>query len=173
MQLTKEQILDLFDRLNSELSRGDIRGELYLVGGAVMCLVHEARESTKDIDGYFRPARELRAAAKEISKEEGLDDSWLNDAVKGFLSEKGEFDSYLELSHLKVYTALPEYLLALKCLAMRIGEEFYDLDDVRYLLRSLNITDYQSALDLITSYYPIERFPQKTLYALEELIPLE
>jgi hypothetical protein len=26
------------------------------------------------------------------------------------------------------------------------------------------------ALDVITRYYPLEKFPQKTLYALEELL---
>jgi hypothetical protein len=58
----------------------------------------------------------------------------------------------------------------MKCLAMRIGEEFHDLDDIRYLLRYLNISQYQEALDTITRYYPLEKFPQKTLYALEELL---
>ncbi len=51
--------------------------------------------------------------------------------------------------------------------------EFYDFDDFRYLLRYLNITTYQGALDIITRYYPLKRFPQKTLYALEELIQMD
>ena len=66
--------------------------------------------------------------------------------------------------------AQPAYLLAMKCLSMRIGAEFHDEDDVRYLLRYLNIDTYDQALDVVTRYYPLERFPQKTLYALEELL---
>jgi hypothetical protein len=54
---------------------------------------------------------------------------------------------------------------------MRIGAEFHDEDDVRYLLRHLNIRSSERALSVITKYYPIERFPQKTLYALTELLP--
>jgi hypothetical protein len=67
--------------------------------------------------------------------------------------------------------AQPEYLLAMKCLAMRIGAEFHDEDDVRYLLRHLDIRTYEQAVTAITRYYPLDRFPQKTLYALAELLP--
>jgi hypothetical protein len=67
--------------------------------------------------------------------------------------------------------AKPEYLLAMKCLAMRIGAEFHDEDDVRYLLRLLEIRDHEKALSIIARYYPLERFPAKTMYALAELLP--
>ena len=58
----------------------------------------------------------------------------------------------------------------MKCLALRLGEEFHDEADVRFLLRYLNISNYRKALDIICQYYPLERFPQKTLYALEEMV---
>ena len=67
--------------------------------------------------------------------------------------------------------AQPEYLLAMKCLAFRIGAEFHDEDDIRFLLRLLNISTYDKALEIITRFYPLQRFPQKTLYALQELLP--
>jgi hypothetical protein len=69
-----------------------------------------------------------------------------------------------------VFCADANYLLAMKCLAMRIGEEFQDLDDIRYLLRHIGLREYEDALEVITKYYPLERIPQKTLYALEELL---
>jgi hypothetical protein len=87
------------------------------------------------------------------------------------VSAQGEFAPFLELDHLRVMVALPEYLLAMKCLAMRIGAEFHDEDDVRYLLRHLDLRTQDKALAVITKYYPLERFPQKTLYALAELLP--
>jgi len=59
----------------------------------------------------------------------------------------------------------------MKCLAFRIGAEFHDEDDVRYLLRHLDIRTYKKAMTVITRYYPLEQFPQKTLYALAELLP--
>jgi hypothetical protein len=32
------------------------------------------------------------------------------------------------------------------------------------------LRSYEQALEVIARYYPLERFPQKTLYALEELL---
>jgi Nucleotidyltransferase of unknown function (DUF6036) len=168
--LTTRDIERLFRKLNAELAKKDIRGEVHLVGGAVLCLVHAAREATRDVDGFFRPARELRAAAARVAIDEGVPENWLNDAVKGFFSEHGTFNLYEQLSHLTIYVADPSYLLAMKSLSARIGEEFHDIDDIRYLLRYLNLATAAEARAVIEQYYPIERFPQKTHHLLEELL---
>ncbi len=169
--LTERDIRRLFELLNEELHRSDTRGELFLVGGAVMCLAYAARPSTQDVDAVFRPARQVREAAARVAVQAGVAADWLNDSVKGFLSEHGEYVTFLELNHLRVMVAQPAYLLAMKCLALRIGKEFHDEDDIRYLLRHLGIGSYAQAVAVITHYYPLERFPQKTLYALGELLP--
>jgi hypothetical protein len=95
----------------------------------------------------------------------------LFDAVKEFMSSQGDFAPFLELDHLRIMVAQPEYLLAMKCSAMRIGPEFHDEEDIRYLLRLLEIRTYEKAVATITKFYPLDRFPQKTLYALAELLP--
>ncbi len=169
--LTGKDIRRLFGLLNEELRRVSTEGELFLVGGAVMCLAYAARPSTQDVDALFRPARAVREAAARVAVQASLRSDWLNDGVKGFLSERGTFSPFLELDHLRVMVAQPAYLLAMKCLAFRIGAEFHDEDDVRYLLRHLDIEGYEQALAAITRFYPLERFPQKTLYALAELLP--
>lgn len=168
--LSAADLRHLFELLNEELARAQTEGELYLVGGAVMCLAYAVRPSTQDVDAFFKPAGDVRAAAARVAVRAGLAADWLNDAVKGYLSERGDFRVWLELSHLRVMVAQAEYLLAMKCLAFRIGAEFHDEDDIRYLLRHLDVTTYAKALERITRYYPLERFPQKTLYALEELL---
>ncbi|MBS0366303.1 MAG: hypothetical protein JSR67_10830 [Proteobacteria bacterium] len=169
--LTQSDIRRLFDLLNAELRDAGTQGELYLTGGAVMCLAYDARASTADVDALFRPADAVRKAAARAATRAGIASDWLNDAVKGYLSPAGEFAPYLELDHLRVMVAQPQYLLAMKCLAMRIGAEFHDEQDVRFLLRLLDIRSYEQAAGIITQYYPVERFPQKTLYALQELLP--
>ena len=169
--LGDRDIRRLFALLNEELRGAGTEGELFLVGGAVMCLAYAARPSTQDVDGFFRPAREVREAAARVALKAGLAPGWLNDGVKGFLSERGEFSLFLELDHLRVMVAQPEYLLAMKCLALRIAAESHDEDDIRYLLRHLAIGTYEEAVAAISRFYPLERFPQKTLYALAELLP--
>lgn len=159
--------------MNEELRGAGAEGELFLVGGAVMCLAYAARPSTQDVDALFRPPSAVRAAAARVASRAGLNPDWLNDGVKAYLSAQGEFAPFLELDHLRVMVAQPEYLLAMKCLAMRIGAEFHDEDDIRYLLRHLDIRSYEKAIAVITKYYPKERFPQKTLYALTELLPTQ
>jgi hypothetical protein len=169
--LTQADIRRLFALLNEELRNSAATGELFVVGGAVMCLAYAVRPATQDVDAVFRPAAEIREAAARVAARTQLRPDWLNDAVKGFMSAQGDFAPFLELDHLRVMLAQPTYLLAMKCLAMRIGAEFHDEDDVRYLLRHLDIRDYDAALAVIGKYYPIDRFPQKTLYALAELLP--
>ena len=88
MSLNREEIHKLLEVLNHKLSARKIVGEIYLVGGAVMCLVHNARPATKDLDGYFKPVSAMREIAGEVAREFDLDRSWLNDAVKGFLSAR-------------------------------------------------------------------------------------
>jgi predicted nucleotidyltransferase len=170
LRLTRQHIYELFDRLNEELGKVDIIGELYVVGGAVMCLALNARDSTTDVDALFEPTQAIREAAARVGMASGVGDRWLNDAVKGFLSPGGQFDPFLELSNLRVFVAQAEYLLAMKCAAMRLGAEFHDLDDVRYLLRWLNITEAEEALAIVTRYFDEERLPLKTRLALEEML---
>jgi len=168
--LSRDEIARLFELLNTELVASDVHAELYLVGGAVMCLALGARESTRDVDALFKPAAPVRRAAARVAITAGVAETWLNDAVKAWLSPRGEFDAYVEHSNLSVFVAQPAYLLAMKCIAMRIGEEFHDLDDVRYLLRHMNITTSQGALAVVERYFDASAIPIKTRLALEEIL---
>lgn len=134
-----------------------------------MCLVFDARDSTKDIDAQCRPSSEIRDAVIKVAAKEGVSDHWLNDAVKGFLSDRGSFVPFLELSNLTVLAADARYMLAMKCLAMRLGEGYRDEDDVRYLLTNLGIESYEDALEVISHYYPLQEFKDTSLAVLREL----
>jgi hypothetical protein len=168
--LTKQRIGMLFEALDAELRKQGVIGELHVVGGAVLCLALNARPSTRDVDAYFEPSTAVRKAAARVARSFDVPEGWLNDAAKAYVSPDGEYHAFLELPNLRVLTAAPQYLLAMKCLAFRLGAEFHDEADVRYLLRYLNIERYEAALEIITRYYPHERFPQKAFYALEEIL---
>jgi len=147
-----------------------VRGEVYLAGGAVMCLVFHSRPATRDIDALLVPPAELRSAAGAVAAREGLSEDWLNDAVKGFFSVNGRFEVFQELSHLRIFVPHPGYLLAMKCLALRLGEEFQDLDDVRVLVRAIGLRSTTEAEAVLGQYYALERYPAKARYVLEELM---
>lgn len=170
IRLTKADIHRLLELLNAELADQNTIGELYIVGGAVMCIALDARDATIDVDAVFRPARVVREAAARVAAAASISDRWLNDAVKGFLGTRGAFNDYLEMSHLRVFVAQPTYLLAMKCAAMRIGEEYQDVDDVRYLLRYLNISTVAEAMRVVTTYFDESQLQPKTRLALEELL---
>ena len=145
-------------------------GELHVVGGAVMCLAFRARDATRDVDALFEPAALVREAAARVAARSGAPEHWLNDAVKGYIGPRHSFDRFLELPHLRVFVAEPHYLLAMKCAAMRLGAEFHDLDDVRYLLRHLDIRSVEEAIRIVEQYVPAEQIPPKARCALEELL---
>ncbi|MCZ6641331.1 MAG: hypothetical protein O7F71_07120 [Gammaproteobacteria bacterium] len=168
--MSEDNVLKLLERLNDELANKRVKGELFLLGGAVICLVFEAGESSGELGDFFKPAHVIRSAAKRVAVMLGYPENWLNDAVTAYLGRKGEFHPYLCRSNLRLSIASPEYLLAMKCLAMRIAEEIQGEQDVRFLLRYLNLEHFTSAIDIITRYYPLERLPQKTLDALGEML---
>lgn len=168
--LSKADILRLLHALNDELRAANVKGQVNLAGGAVMCLAFGTRPSTRDVDASFEPSVAVLDAALRVAAREGVRDTWLNDAVKGYMSDRGSFVPFLDLSHLKVFCASPEYMLAMKCLAMRIGEGFRDEEDVRYLVRNLGLRDLDAAREILGRYYPLAEYPETALLALEELI---
>jgi hypothetical protein len=53
---------------------------------------------------------------------------------------------------------------------LRLGEAFHDLDDVRFLLRYLNITTAAEAMGVVTQYFDEAQLRPKTRLVLEELL---
>jgi hypothetical protein len=169
-QLSKDDMLRLLQALNDELAAKGVVGHVHMAGGAVMCLAFHARNATRDVDASFEPSVAVLDAALRVAAKLGVPDTWLNDAVKGYLSDRGSWEPFLELSHLKVYHASAEYMLAMKCLAMRAGEGYRDEDDVRYLLRTLGLRGYEHATEILGRYYSLEEYPESALRTLRELL---
>ena len=75
VKFTKADIHRLLDLLNRELASTGTEAELYIVGGAVMCLALDARPATRDLDGFFKPGKEVREAAARVAGKAGVPDS--------------------------------------------------------------------------------------------------
>ncbi|OIO07555.1 MAG: hypothetical protein AUJ52_10110 [Elusimicrobia bacterium CG1_02_63_36] len=166
--LTAKEIKALFEKLDARLAKRGVMGEIGIVGGAVMCLVYDARGSTRDVDGIFEPPGIIRECAKEIAEEEGINEDWLNDGAKGYISGKFEIETVLELPNLKVWAPEPRYLFAMKCISARFDTN--DADDLKFLIRRLGIKSAAEAFDIVGDYYPRKQIPTKTQYFIEEVI---
>jgi len=166
--MTAEEIKQYLTELNDELCLRDIKGEVSLYGGAVMCLAFNARIATKDVDAIFFPANEIRAAAAKIAERHGLPDSWLNDGVKGYVVEHRR-ELLFQMPNLTVFVPEPDYLLAMKSLAARANTE--DEADVLTLIKMLNITTAEGVFKIVEKYYPKRQIAPKTQYFIEGLFP--
>jgi hypothetical protein len=161
-----DEIKQYLKELDDELRSMDVKGEVCLYGGAVMCLVYNARPSTKDIDAIFQPAGQLRIAAERIAQAHNLRSDWLNDGVKGFVvphSQRILFD----FPNLKVYIPEPDYLLAMKAIAARFDTT--DRDDVKLLIKLLGIKTAVEVFVVLEKYYPRQQIKPATQFFIEEL----
>lgn len=164
--MNKDQIKKYLHELNEALSLVDVKGEICLYGGAVMCLVYDARPATKDVNAIFKPTQIIRQAIKRVAAANNLREDWLNDAVKGYVvthPQKILFD----LSNLKVFIPEPDYLLAMKVLAARV--EATDKEDVKFLIKVLGIKAPEEVFSILEKYYPREQVKPATQFFVEEI----
>lgn len=164
--MDKNQIQMCLEKLNDELRLMDVKGEVCLYGGAVMCLVYDARPNTKDIDAVFKPTQQIREAIKRIAEDYNLKEDWLNDVVKGYVVVHPQ-KILLNLSYLKVFVPEPDYLLAMKILASRV--EATDKQDVQFLINLLGLKSAQEVFSILEKYYPRQRIKPATQFFIEEL----
>lgn len=165
--MTAEEITQYLQELNEELRLLNIKGEVSLFGGAVMCLAFRARPATKDVDAIFEPVREIRNAANRIAERHNLNIGWLNMAVKMFVVEH-ERSVLFDLSNLRVFVPDGRYLFAMKVLAARADTS--DLDDIKFLSKHLRIEKVDEAVEIVRNYYPNKEIKPETVFLLEEIL---
>jgi predicted nucleotidyltransferase len=165
--VNKEDIEKYLRMLGHELQQRQVTGEILLAGGAVMLLVVQNREVTKDIDAYFLPeqAEIIREAARVIADREGLAYDWLNDGVKGFFYTQPPTQKWAEFPGLRVYVTSLDYLFAMKVVAGRPQ----DIEDIKALVPQLNIANAQEALAIVKKYVPEQLLVPRIEYVIEEI----
>jgi hypothetical protein len=172
--LSREQILRALQAMSDQLGQQGVTGEVCLFGGTVMVLAFTARLTTKDVDALFQPAQIIREVARHIATDQHLPVDWLNDGVKAFVSTRHDTTTgnLPQFPHLRLTMPVPEYQLAMKCMAARIGgttDEPSDVIDIIFLIRHLKFKSATEVLDLVGQYYPANCIPVKTQYLIEGL----
>jgi len=163
--MTAEEITKYLTELNDELRLIDIKGEVSLYGGAVMCLAFKARPATKDVDAIFEPVRAIRKATLKIADRHNLEVDWINMAVEIFVVDHLR-TVILDLSNLKVFVPEADYMLAMKTLSLR--PDSHDSSDVDFLIRRLELKSVAEVTGIVLNYYPNKEIKPETLALLEE-----
>lgn len=176
--LSRKDIVRGLERLDAMAREAGKVVELAVYGGAALALSFDMRVSTRDVDAVVRGSPDfVRGCSARIAEEEGWPEGWLNDGVKGFLSQNEQ----MRLMHdfqaadgkgLRVFVPSPQYLFAMKCMAMRPEgiDGSHDISDIEALAAIAEIPDAKSALELVESFYPAGRIPPKVRFGVEEIM---
>lgn len=171
LQMDRRTLLKHLRLLNVELKAEGVTGEICVVGGAAMILAFRSRSSTRDIDALLAPAAAVRRAAAKVAEALSLPENWLNDSAKGFLADKKAIEKHelLSLSHLRVVHPQAQYILAMKCIAARVGLDEHDKQDAKFLIGYLGLVTPEQIMQVVGEYYSKERIPPKTQYFIGEI----
>ena len=176
--LKKEDILRGLRKLDEKARLSGVLVDLSIYGGAALAIAFDIRHATRDVDAVVRGSPDfLRTAAAQIAEDEQWPKDWLNDGVKGFTSAKEQmklmtgFEGAPE-GGLRIHVPTPEYLFAMKCMAMRAEgiDGSHDISDIRALAVEAKIRTVEEALSLVEAFYPAARIPPKVRFGVEEIM---
>jgi hypothetical protein len=134
---TRSEIEDGLKRLGELAQVKGFNIQLTLVGGAVMVLQFNARQSTRDIDAVIlqpREARLVRELARSVADEFDWAEDWLNDGAKGYLVGISDGPIVFQAPGIEARAPSFEQLLAMKLSAWR---DDVDISDARRLLQEV------------------------------------
>lgn len=148
--------------------------EIAVYGGAAMLLHFNTAAMTHDCDVKVSglAPNELLSISLDVGGELGLEPGWINQAISVFTSPNESADDFdcLDIGdNLAIYLASPKYMLAMKILAMRTGEDSHDIHDINILLDELGLKTPEEALAIAYNYYPKDKITQKSIFGLQAI----
>jgi hypothetical protein len=176
---------DLNDALTELGRRARALGKVAEIGiydGSALMLASNFRVATQDVDAVADTDQDLiNRLAHEIAGERGWAPDWLNDGIRTYLSPNVEglaqhhelFRTYPseDAPGLRVFVPTPEYLLAMKLMAMRLDPAAgkTDLDDILNLMDVVDITDRDQLKQFAGDFYPEARVSGRLLLGIDIL----
>lgn len=173
-RMTKEEMHHALSRLGQILRERRVTGEIAVFGGAAIVLGFGFREGTRDVDALILEAHgQVMQAAQEVGEELSLPPNWLNEQATSYLSKRRDFEWFKTYPSegqfgLRVLVASPQYLLAMKLLALRLYSE--DVRDIVRLARKLKRTTEDGLLQLLKHYYPEEKISTEKRVEIRDIV---
>lgn len=181
-KIKRQDMLSIFEEMGRLCREAGVQHEIAIYGGSALMLAFDYREATVDID--FIPvsgaAPEIKRIANLATARLGLEANILRDDVSIFVSDaadykiSGEFprlgpDEKRYTGGLRVFSATPEYIFAMKILAMRNAVETQDFKDIWELADACGVGNLESACKLLARFYPEKQLPQRNRLLLEDI----
>lgn len=154
-ELTAQQIRALLHELARRLKARGIHGDIKLVGGAALTMQGIDNRPTADIDASYANPDTLNTIIIDMAADYDLAPDWLNTNAAAFVPDNATWVQLEQLDGLTIQAADTETLLAMKIAA----ERDKDTLDIARLLRKLNITNANDAVDLAYNKYGHHSIP--------------
>lgn len=159
--LARAEIEAALQEMGEILARERRTGEIAVFGGSAILLQFDVAFRTGDVDVVVESGDHgaIERAARAVADRRGWLRSWFSEAVANYVGEGGPtrfFASYPSETRpaLRVYVARPDYLLAMKLRAMRIGTR--DEADAALLAGACGVRTAAALLALLGQYFPKE-----------------
>lgn len=173
--MSRADMLKMFTKMGEIFAESGAYFEIAIYGGSAIMLSFDYRESTVDID--FMPVKgsaiEVSDVANQAAEALGLQQNILRDDVAMFVSETVKYNLFGEFpkgtGNLRIFTAAPDYIFAMKMMSMRNVLETQDVRDVWELADVCGITDVETAIDVLAQFYPEKKLPVRNKLILEDV----
>lgn len=167
----KDDLEEALRALVEDLVEAGAEAKIKIVGAAAVTLQVGREEATSDIDALYGSSPEVKAAVERIAEARNWSPTWLNDAVKMYMSHRitdVDWELGIEEGGVTVLYARPQLLLAMK---LRAGRGTRDAEDIDGLLDAGGITTLAEAEELFDHYYPEEVIAERAMRQLRERFP--
>lgn len=174
-KISRQDMLAIFEKMGEACREDGAYYEIAIYGGSALMLAFDYRQATCDID--FVPVSgasdKIAGIADRAAASLGLPANLLRDDVRIFVSDAAQYEMFGEFpkggGNLRVFSATPEYILAMKILAMRSSMETGDMRDIWELADTCDIVDSGSAIRVLEKFYPGQDMPVRNRLILEDI----
>ena len=115
----------------------------------------------------FKPHGIVLEEAHALAAEQGLPQWWLNEQASAYVAPDGDPDAPRSFDHpgLRVLTASPEHLLAMKAIAARRR----DTEDLRLVVDRLGLSTAEQVVEICRRVFPDETLPDRARLVLADV----